>query len=145
MDPSGRRSTASVMVWRLSDAKTRILLTVLLSPLVLMAGCTAAAALSGRPYGDFFAMWSFARFALSHPPAQIYDADRLLAFQHAIGPGRDFSPFPYPPFYLLFLAPLGFLGLGVAWALWSAAGLASYLAAIFIGERRDGALPFVLL
>jgi hypothetical protein len=145
MDAPGRPSLAWALVWRLGESKTRALLIGLLSPLVVMAAFTAAASASGRPYGDFFAMWSFARFALSHPAAQIYDSASLLAFQHAIGPGRDFSPFPYPSFYLLFLLPLGLLPLGAAWILWSAAGLAAYLAAIFAGRRWNGALPFVLL
>jgi hypothetical protein len=145
MDPPGRPPIDSVFVWRLGDGKTRVLLVGLLSFLALMAGFSAGAGLSGRPYGDFFAMWSFARFAMSHPAPQIYDATSLLAFQHSLDPARGFSPFPYPPFYLLFLLPLGLVPIGTGWAIWSAAGLGAYLAAIFAPRWRDGALPFVAL
>jgi hypothetical protein len=145
MHAPGRPSIAWALVWRLGEPKTRVLLIGLLSPLLVMAAFTAAAAASGRPYGDFFAMWSFARFAFGHPAAQIYDSASLLAFQNSIGPSRDFSPFPYPPFYLLFLLPLRLLPIGAAWVLWTAGGLAAYLAAIFAGRRWNRALPFVLL
>lgn len=38
------------------------------------------------PFGDFFALWSYAKIALSHPAAELYDVWRLHDTQVALGP-----------------------------------------------------------
>src|SRR5579859_3471284 len=106
-------AAAPLLQWRLGDRKSRALLTFVMAGLTVMAGFSIGAALSGRPFGDFFAMWSFGRFALGHPAARIYDPDALQAFQRALAPASGRMPFPYPPFYLLFLAPLGLAPIGL--------------------------------
>jgi hypothetical protein len=140
-----RRDASPALSWRLGDPKTQALLIVLFAFLSVMAGFSIGASLSGRPYGDFWAMWSFGRFALSHPAAQIYDLDRLWRFQRAYVPDAGQTPFPYPPFYLLFLLPLGLAPIGLGFVIWSAGGLGAYLAAIFAGRWRSAAVPFIVL
>ena len=64
----------------------------------------------GRPPGDFFGLWSSGRFVLAHPTAQVYDPAALHAAQVALGmDARTSYPFPYPPSFLLVLAPLALL------------------------------------
>jgi hypothetical protein len=101
--------------------------------------------LSSRIYGDYFAMWSFAHFALTHPPAQIYDAQALHAFQQRYEPDIGWMPFPYPPFYILLLLPFGLAPIGIGWAIWSLSGLGAYLTAIFAKRWRGDTLLFVVL
>jgi hypothetical protein len=78
---------------------------------------TAHRAMS-QPIGDFFALWSAGKFLLEHPAAEIYDAGTLKAAQLALGmdPGIDY-PFPYPPSFMLVVAPLGLLPWSVAYLL----------------------------
>jgi hypothetical protein len=79
---------------------------------------------------DFFAQWSFALFAHARPAAEIYDALALYGFQRDLAPAlRQTFPFPYPPVYLLYLWPLGWLPVRAAYLLWMAATGALYLAA----------------
>ena len=147
MNPSNgqRRSASDWLWWRLNDRKTRFLLAALFSFLALMVGFSVGATLSGRPFGDFFAMWTFARFALSHPAAQIYDIERLHAFQRLYAPTVGWMPFVYPPFFLLLLTPFCLAPVGAAWAIWSAGGLGAYLTSIFAGRwRRDAVLLVVV-
>src|SRR5436190_181486 len=78
---------------------------------------TAHRAMS-QPIGDFFGLWSAGKFLLDHPAAEIYDAATLKAAQLALGmdPGIDY-PFPYPPSFMLVVAPLGLLPWPVAYLL----------------------------
>jgi hypothetical protein len=140
-----RDFAAALLWWRLSDRKTRVLLAALALFLAVMAGFSAGAGLSGRPYGDFFALWTFARFSLSHPAARIYDLAELHRFQRLYAPTIGWMPFAYPPFFLLLLAPFGLAPIGLAWAAWSAAGAGAYLASVFAGRWRSSALGFVAL
>ncbi|HXS39623.1 MAG TPA: glycosyltransferase family 87 protein [Stellaceae bacterium] len=80
------------------------------------------------PFGDFFALWSYAKIAIAHAPAELYDPAALHAAQVALGmePGQQ-NPFPYPPSFLLILWPLGFFSYLSAYALWIAASFALYL------------------
>jgi hypothetical protein len=80
---------------------------------------------------NFFRIWSWARFEIEHPAALIYGHAARQAFPSSpvpIFPLR--MPFPYPPFYLLLIRPLGWLSHSVAWALWSAATLLAYIVAV---------------
>jgi hypothetical protein len=78
---------------------------------------TAHRAMS-QPIGDFFGLWSAGQFLLNHPAAEIYDAATLKSAQLALGmdPGIDY-PFPYPPSFMLVVAPLGLLPWPVAYLL----------------------------
>lgn len=80
------------------------------------------------PFGDFFALWSYAKIAIAHAPAELYDPAALHAAQVALGmeAGQQ-NPFPYPPSFLLILWPLGFLSYLSAYALWIAVTFGLYV------------------
>ncbi|WP_372784213.1 glycosyltransferase family 87 protein [Phenylobacterium sp.] len=78
--------------------------------------------LTGKPLGtDFLSFWTASRLLLQGAaPATVYDAQAHAALQQATFPGADvgYTPFPYPPMFLLICVPLGFLpyfGSLVAW------------------------------
>ncbi len=82
-------------------------------------------------FGDFFAFWTFGRFALTPELPSIYDPAVLQRFQHGLEPAFTAAyPFIYPPTLLLAVTPLAILPLSLAWAGWSLAGLACYVAAV---------------
>lgn len=73
---------------------------------------------------DFTALWTAAR----HPDLA-YHAQALTAAQAGLTQVKDLRPFPYPPTLLLLLWPFGLLPYPIAWAIWSAVGLAAFAAA----------------
>jgi hypothetical protein len=82
------------------------------------------------PLGDFFAFWSFARFAAENPAAAIYDPAQLGPFQHALDARfHSFYPFPYPPIFLLILRPLAALPFIPAYFVWIGLTFVAYLLA----------------
>jgi len=96
-----------------------------------------------RLYPDFFGTWSFARFAAIHPAVQIYDQPHLFAFQRELAPDLpEFFPYPYPPSFLLLLAPLGSLPFWAAYVLWILPALAAYL---LVAARLAGGLRVALV
>lgn len=92
------------------------------------------------PFGDFYAFWSFARFVADNPPAAIYDAHTLQAFQQALDPRfHAFYPCPYPPIFLLLLRPLAALPYVWAYIAWIGVTFGCYLAAAATGRAPRGA------
>jgi hypothetical protein len=86
---------------------------------------------------DFFAQWSFAVFAHQTPSAAIYDAEALHHFQLSLRPDlRQTFPYPYPPSFLLFLWPLGWLSYAGAYAAWVGVTLGLYLIASLAAAWR---------
>lgn len=82
-------------------------------------------------FPDFFGLWSFGLYALTHTPATIYDDQLLLKFQIGLGMSPDSSyPFPYPPWILLILVPLGTLPYAVARGVWLVITFSAYAAAL---------------
>ena len=127
--------------WSLAQRRTRLVALLAVLGMAGMVGLAAGVEIVRPIAGDFFAMWSFAGFGLSHPAAAIYDPDALHAFQVQLNP--DFVghfPFPYPPTYLLPLLPFGVLPIGVGWAVWTALGLGAWLLAMFAGPMQRPAL-----
>lgn len=132
------------------NARFRVVAGVLL---VLFAGYAAvfiditAHRLSLHPAGsDFFALWSTAKFAASHTPADAYDAARLRAALLAQGmsAASDY-PFPYPPFFLFVLCPLGRLPFAAAYLAAMSVSLAGYLWATVGRDWRSPAMLAALL
>ncbi|HEY0202727.1 MAG TPA: glycosyltransferase family 87 protein [Acetobacteraceae bacterium] len=82
-------------------------------------------------YPDFFGLWTFGRYLLSHAPGSIYDGHGLLDYQVGLGvrPGSDY-PFHYPPWILLLLAPFGALPYPIALGAWLLLTFAAYVAAL---------------
>ncbi len=83
-----------------------------------------------RHAGDFAAVWSYGQILNQNGAASLYDPARLHTLQTALGlPDDQRNPFPYPPGFLPIIWPLGLAGLGIAFALWTAAtGVAFVLA-----------------
>lgn len=78
-------------------------------------------------FSDFFAFWSFGRFAATFGSA-IYDPFSLVAYQHTLDPTLIGGyPYPYPPTFLLILIPLGMLTLPVAYFCWIASTFSLYV------------------
>jgi len=97
----------------------------------------------GYRFGDFYALWCSATLAHDGSATANYDATALHLHQVALGMHADgYNPFPYPPTFLLFLAPLGALSLGAAYVLFMGATFAGYIAAIAGGRWRDW--PYLL-
>ena len=81
---------------------------------------------------DFISFWGAAQLALAGDPTAAYDQAKLHAVQSAVvtfvnGHGM---PFPYPPAFLLLVAPFGLLPFAVSLALWSTATFALYFVTI---------------
>lgn len=130
--------------WRPDSDKFRLLASVLLSLSAVYGAAYLAVSLSrGWPggFGDSFALWSWARFAVEHSAAAIYDPAALRRAQLALGmdPGLSY-PFGYPPSYLLVLWPLGRLPGWAACAALVAVSLPLYLWATVGRDWRSPAL-----
>jgi hypothetical protein len=112
-----------------------------------LLGCVVLAAIGARylvdyvvqtlrsadsfPVGDFFAIWSYARFLGEHRAVELYDLSALHAAQVGWGmPAGDVNPFPYPPTFILALWPLQSLEYWTALWIWLAVGFGLYGAAL---------------
>ena len=84
----------------------------------------------GPLYPDVWGFWTFGRYALTHPPATIYDNAALQAYQAGLGmPAENgFYPYPYPPWFLLAVAPLGWLPYPAAALVWRGVTFAALVA-----------------
>ena len=105
---------------------------------VAMCVKAAATGFAGFLYGDFHALWVSGVLAHDGAPLINYDSVALHARQIALGVDaqRD-NPFPYPPTFLLLLAPLGALPLGLAFWLFMGGSLAAFVASLAVGRVRD--------
>jgi hypothetical protein len=101
--------------------------------------------IAGKPLGtDFISFWSASRLVLDGAPATaVYDPPRHAAVQTAAFDGADvgYSPFPYPPSFLLICLPLGLLPYFPSLIAWvGLTGLAYWrVASAWLGPRQ--ALP----
>lgn len=82
-------------------------------------------------FGDFFALWSYAKIAYDHPVAELYDFAALHARQVALGmdPAAQ-NPFPYPPTFMILLWPLGQLPYEAAYLVWIGGSMALFVWAL---------------
>jgi hypothetical protein len=87
---------------------------------------------------DFLSFWAAARLVLRGEAASAYDiaAHRIVEF--SVSPITGLLPFPYPPPFLIAVAPFGALPYGVAFGAWIALSVAFYL----LCTRRSIPLPF---
>ena len=136
---AGSGAAASPWRWPPGGDKFRLLAGILLLLFGVYAvgflAVTAIRVTRAPAAGDFFGLWSAARFVVDHPAAQIYDPAKLQAAQVALGMDPQTTyPFPYPPSFLLVLWPLGRLGYFSAYAAAIGATLALFLCAT-VGPR----------
>ena len=102
---------------------------------------------SGVPlYHDFTNIWVAATEALHGKAAAVYDqAAQMKAQEALVGAGQAvFSTWPYPPIYLLFLAPLGALSYVPAFITWQLATLLGCVVVVYFIVHRREAIALVL-
>jgi hypothetical protein len=92
---------------------------------------------------DFGWMWLSGKFAALGESTQIFDYSAFSAAQIALF-GQDgcafFTPFVYPPTFLFFTYPLGWMPYLVAFAVWILATLVLYEAAVYAIIPRRAAV-----
>lgn len=133
----------------LSESGRRLIVAVALGLFAAYAAVylwVTALRFAEDPIGDFFGLWSCARFIVEHPAVQVYDPNALHAAQVAMGmrPEAEY-PFPYPPSFLLALWPLGQLSYWRAFAVAIGGGLVLYLLATQGRRWRSVSLLAALL
>ena len=122
--------------WRPGDRGSNALCLLFAVAWLAWATGTAAAYVAADGDGlfpDFFGLWSYGRFTLTHPASDIYRAEEIMSFQRLLAPTlpEGFGyPFPYPPTFLLALAPLGALPYAAARAAFLAATFPLFLSAV---------------
>lgn len=93
----------------------------------------SAAATPSHPvtYGDFFALWSYAKVTALYPVQELYNYPVLHGHQVALGMPEDRKfPFPYPPTFIPLLRALDVLPYNLSYATVMAATLGLFLWAI---------------
>ncbi len=132
------RAGVDVRGW-LFRAALALLLAVSVAFMWYMAARLAPVIRSGNmAFSDFFAHWSYAKFAFTHPGPAIYDHDAMFAFQRGLFDGQLKSqPFVYPPPYLFLVAPLAAFDIWTAAVLWGIASVAAFTLAV-CGGRWQG-------
>lgn len=94
---------------------------------------------------DFAIFWSAARVAMAHGGAYVFSPQWMQPVELALGLD-NYSPWPYPPTFLLAVLPFGRLPFGIALSIYSILGLLAYgavLARLCRGIDR-AYLPLVL-
>lgn len=86
--------------------------------------------LSGRTITDFLSFWAAGRLATTGDAAAAYDLVRHRAIEEQVLPRVGFLPFPYPPPFLLFVAPFGLLSFPIAFAVWVAISATVYVLSV---------------
>ena len=97
-------------------------------------------------YHDFTNIWIAGTQALHGKAAAVYDQAAQMAAQEAlVGAGQAvFSTWPYPPIYLLLLAPLGALSYVPAFMVWQLATLLGCVVVVYLIVQRREAIALVL-
>lgn len=132
---------------RLSSLWLVFLAVLVAQSVFLMAAFTVASLQTDLRFGgDFVTFWLRARALVEGLPGLIYDPGLFAAIPaqpRALLPGEYYTVFPYPPVFLLYLWPLGFMDLHTAMAVWLAAGFALYMLAVRRSQEWDrlGELP----
>jgi hypothetical protein len=81
-------------------------------------------------FNDYLSYWAAGKLALEGEPAAAYDAARHRAIEATVAQMGGFLPFPYPPQFLLLIAPFGLLPYIWSFAAWVMATLAVYVLVI---------------
>ncbi len=93
---------------------------------------------------DFCTTWVSGRFAVSADPARIYDYS-IFSTAQAVLVGAHHSGFPayhfwYPPTFLFFTYPLGYMSYFTGFAIWDAVTLLLYAASVYAIIPRSTAV-----
>ena len=97
-------------------------------------------------YTDFACAWVAALQALHGHAASLYDPAQFVEMQAAlVGPNADFYPYwPYPPTFLLILAPFTTLGYLPAFIGWDVITLLGCITVVYAITRQPAAIALVL-
>ena len=134
--PPPRRSAAVIAAFRaidveLSERRLRIVLAVLFAlSATFVALCVQSVVTATPPYkfNDFQALWTSGVLAHDGEPTANYNSETLHLRLVALGMSADeHGPFPYPPIFLLILAPLGGLNRAAAYDVFIGASFVLYL------------------
>ncbi len=101
----------------------------------------------GQPiFTDFGNAWTAGTAALEGHAAALYDPAALAKSQASLFPrsGHDYPYWPYPPTYLLILAPLALLPYRAAFIGWDLLTLTGCLAVVYLIVRRRTAIALAL-
>lgn len=94
-------------------------------------------------YGDFFALWSYAKIITTHPVAELYDFAILHARQVELGMDTAHTyPFPYPPTFIFLVWPLALLQYEADYLVFTLGTLALL---VWVVRKTCTRLPFCLL
>lgn len=85
---------------------------------------------SEKPAVDFASFWAAGRLAIRGTPALAYDMETHRAVEMTVAHMGGLMPFPYPPPFLFFVAPIAFEPFWLAYLAWIAAAAALYVAAM---------------
>jgi hypothetical protein len=97
-------------------------------------------------FNDFFGLWTYVQFLLSKPILEIYNNTTLLDFQMDLGAcPKCLLPYAYPPFFLFYILPLGFLSYNIAYLGWSLSTTFSYFVASLDKRQRRYAAFLIIL
>jgi hypothetical protein len=101
---------------------------------------------SGVPiYTDFTQWWVAGLQALNGKTASLYDPTEFIKVQAALaGSGVIYATWPYPPIFLLILAPLATLPYIAAFLIWDLLTLAGCVATVYFIVRRLPVIALVL-
>src|SRR5215208_2906002 len=83
---------------------------------------------------DFLSFWAAGRLAIEGDASSAYDLVRHRAVEEQVVPDVGFLPFPYPPSFLLVVAPFGILRFWAALGAWLFITAGLYIASV----RRSG-------
>lgn len=114
----------------MTEAERERILRILLAASLFLAASFAWRWFSDPEplFPDVFGFWTFGQVALGPAPASLYDTPGLYALQHGLGMPEENGgyPYPYPPWFMLAVAPLGWFAYPVAAALWRGVTAAFY-------------------
>jgi hypothetical protein len=134
-----------------TDLFFKLALATGLMVLLLEVGYLLSSRLPYDPIGyligrDFVNTWVGAKLALSGDPAQFFEPHSYNALlKEYFGPNYPLHIWSYPPHFLLFTWPFGFLPYMSAYVLYSALGLILYLGVVSDGQRRADHLVLLVL
>jgi hypothetical protein len=96
-------------------------------------------------YTDFTQWWVAGRQALNGQTGSLYDPTEFIKIQAVLaGSGVIYATWPYPPTFLLILAPLAALPYIAAFVVWGLLTLAGCVATVLFIVRRRPAIALVL-
>lgn len=133
--------------WRPGERKTVYLgaavLGVALFFLIVCASSTyddyrGQTAAHPAPFGDFFALWSYAEVLAKFPATELYRSEAL--YQHQVAWGMNpawWNPFPYPPLFMPLARRFDLLPYTASYVAWAGGSLALLLWVVFATCSRS--------